>query len=70
MGEYEMNIGHFKKYIGQDIKVRLTWAIEGRKNLNGKIEKVDDDNITIMMDGEEFEFPASAVKRANLIYSG
>lgn len=65
-----MNIGHFKKYIGQDIKVRLTWAIEGRKNLNGKIEKVVDDNITIMMDGEEFEFPASAVKRANLIYSG
>ena len=65
-----MNIGHFNRYIGQDIRVRLTWAIEGRKNLNGKIEKVDDNNITIMMDGEEFEFPVSAVKRANLIYSG
>ena len=34
------------------------------------LEKVDDDNITIIMDGEEFEFPAGAVKRANLIYSG
>ena len=64
-----MKIEHFKRYIGHDIKVRLTWAIEDRKNLNGKIEKVDDKNITIMMDGEEFEFPVNAVKRANLIYS-
>ena len=64
-----MNIGHFEKYIGREIKVRLTWAVEGRKNLHGKIAAVDDDNITVTMDGEEFEFPVSAVKRANLIYS-
>ena len=64
-----MKIEHYRNYIGQQIKVRLIWAIEERKNLNGELVNAADENITLLMEGEEFEFPISAVKRANLIYS-
>jgi ribosome maturation factor RimP len=64
-----MKIEHYRKYIGRQIKVRLIWAIEERKNLNGELVKAEDETITLLMEGEEFEFPISAVKRANLIYS-
>ena len=64
-----MKIEHFNKYIGGQVKVRLNWAVEDRKNLNGELLKVKQDDITILMEGEEFEFPINAVKRANLIYS-
>ncbi|MEM7298308.1 MAG: ribosome maturation factor RimP [Pseudomonadota bacterium] len=64
-----MKVEHFEKYIDEEVKVRLSWAVEDRKNLNGKLIKVEEDEITILMENQEFEFPISAVKRANLIYS-
>lgn len=64
-----MKIEHFEKYIGRAIKVRLSWAIEDRKNFLGKLMKVNGEDITIEMDGAVVEFPFNAVKRANLIYS-
>ena len=64
-----MKIEHFERYVGQKIKVRLSWAVEDRKNLNGELIKVEGEEITVLMEGEEFIFPINAVKRANLIYS-
>ena len=59
---------HFVKYIGQVIKVRLSWAVNERKNFLGKLTQVENEDITVNVDGELFELPLNAVKRANLIY--
>ena len=59
---------HFVKYIGQEIKVRLSWAVNERKNFLGKLTQVENEDITVNVDGELFELPLNAVKRANLIY--
>ena len=59
---------HFLKYIGQEIKVRLSWAVNERKNFLGKLTQVENEDITVNVDGELFELPLNAVKRANLIY--
>lgn len=60
---------HYLAYVGQEIKVRLSWAIQERKNYLGTLTQVSEDEITIKVDGELFELPINAVKRANLIYS-
>lgn len=60
---------HFKMYVGQEIKVRLSWAVNDRKNFLGKLTAVSDEEITMNVDGELYELPLNAVKRANLIYS-
>jgi ribosome maturation factor RimP len=60
---------HFQKYIGEEIKVRLGWAVNERRNFLGTLTKLDEDSITMMVDAELVEFPLNAVKRANLIYS-
>ncbi|MFK7794706.1 MAG: ribosome maturation factor RimP [Gammaproteobacteria bacterium] len=60
---------HFKKYVGKEIKVRLGWAVQERRNFLGLLTKLDEENITMTVDGEQVEFPFNAVKRANLIYS-
>ncbi len=59
---------HFLKYVGEDIKVRLSWAVNERKNFLGKLTHVDEENFKIQVDGELYELPLNAVKRANLIY--
>lgn len=63
-----MKQAHYLKYVGQEIKVRLSWAINERKNYLGTLTQVGEEDITINVDGELFELPLNAVKRANLIY--
>ena len=60
---------HFEQYVGHTIKVRLSWAVEERKNFLGTLAKINDEDIMMDVDGEVVEFPLSAVKRANLIYN-
>ncbi len=62
-----MKIAHFEQYVGSTIKVRLSWAINNRKNYMGTLISVNQDEITIEVDGETTEFPFNAVKRANLV---
>ena len=64
-----MKLEHFQQYVGHTIKVRLSWAVQERKNFLGTLAKIDDEDITMEVDGEIIEFPLNAVKRANLIYS-
>ena len=65
-----MKLQHFQLYIGKEVKVRLTWAVNNRKNFLGTLVRVDGDEVVIAVDGEEFSFPVNAVKRANLVYDG
>ena len=62
-----MKIEHFKQFIGSTIKVRLSWAINNRKNLAGTLLAVEADEIVLEQDGEQIKFPFNAVKRANLV---
>ncbi len=64
-----MKLEHFKRYLGKEIKVRLGWAVQERRNFLGILTKLEEENITMTVDGELVEFPFNAVKRANLIYS-
>jgi ribosome maturation factor RimP len=47
----------------------LGWAVNERRNFLGTLTTVDEEVITMMVDGVLVEFPFNAVKRANLIYS-
>ena len=60
---------HFEMYLGREIKVRLSWAVQERKNFLGTLSKLSEEEVTMEVDGELVEFPLNAVKRANLIYS-
>ena len=64
-----MKLEHYKKYIGNIIKVRLSWAVNERKNYLGMLKNVSDDEIVMEVDQQKVEFPFNAVKRANLIYN-
>ena len=59
---------HYLKYVGEEVKVRLSWALNERKNFLGQLTQVGEDTIEVKVDGELFELPLNAVKRANLVY--
>lgn len=61
---------HFTKVIGSTIKVRLSQKSQDRRNGVGKLISVEENGIIKMelAEGGIWEFPISAIKKANLVY--
>ncbi|HEX6278879.1 MAG TPA: ribosome maturation factor RimP [Pyrinomonadaceae bacterium] len=61
------SLADFEKFTGRAAKVRLNDEREGQKVLNGRISKVDGDNITFEdRSSGEVTFPYNSVAKANL----
>jgi ribosome maturation factor RimP len=59
---------HFRRFAGQEVKVRTTEAIEGRRNFTGTIERTGEAGFVLQLleDGAEVELPYGSVTRAHL----
>ena len=63
------SIDHFRRFIGQEAKVKLKRGIDGRRNFTGKIVQVEEpDNVIIEASGTCFKLPLSDLDKANLQY--
>lgn len=62
-------IKHYQKYIGCQVKIRLYTAINQRRHYKGILQRVEGENIHILLDGSEKEvvLPFSAIEKGNLI---
>jgi ribosome maturation factor RimP len=62
-------IEHYQKYIGCQVKIRLHAAINQRRQYKGRLQRVEEENIHILVDGLENEvvLPFSAIEKGNLI---
>lgn len=57
---------HFKMFIGREVLVRFTSAINGSKNVTGILESVEEDSITVSSEETTVKVPKSKIKSANL----
>lgn len=59
---------HFKKYIGNSVKIRLITPINQRRQYKGILQQVEGENIYLLIDGleEKVSLPFSLIERANL----
>lgn len=59
----------YRRYIGQRLKVRLRWSVEGRRNVQGRLLDCDDQLIKLEADGGDIlAIPLESIHRARLIY--
>lgn len=60
---------HYQKYVGCKIKLRLYAAINQRRQFKGILQRVDGENIHVLVDDSEKEvvLPFSAIEKGNLI---
>lgn len=59
----------YSRYVGERLKVRLRWPVDGRRNLQGRLTGCAGDSIDIELEtGEMATVPLNAVHRARLIY--
>ena len=60
-----MTKDHFKKYINENIKIKLKWLVNDRKNFKGIIKEVQKDYILIDVNKELFEIKYDSIDSAN-----
>jgi ribosome maturation factor RimP len=59
---------HFRRYIGKKTKIRLKWQIEGRRNITGTLQGVDNGQVLIRHEGgSSYSLSLEAIERARLV---
>lgn len=62
------NEGQFARYVSELVSLRLRTPINGRRNFKGKIQKVEEGRLFLLVDNEEIDFPVLAIDKANLMF--
>jgi ribosome maturation factor RimP len=57
----------FARHAGETAKVTLSLPVEGRRRLQGRIERVDGENIVLTLDGKEFAIVHDNIEKARLV---
>ncbi|WP_018150403.1 ribosome maturation factor RimP [Leeia oryzae] len=56
----------FERFAGKKVKVKLRVAIDNHKRLTGKLKGLQDDVLTVEVDGRDWSIPMNQVDRVNL----
>ncbi|HDR1021629.1 TPA: ribosome maturation factor RimP [Pasteurella multocida] len=57
----------YQRYIGQDIAVHLRIPVLDRRKWQGKLEKIENDMLTLIVDGQEQVLVFGNIQKANII---
>lgn len=57
----------FERYIGQDIEVHLRIPVMERRKWQGKLERIENDMVTLIVDGQEQVLVFGNIQKANVV---
>jgi ribosome maturation factor RimP len=60
---------HFQRFMGEDIRVKLRFPLEGRRNFRGALKSADEENIEVEVDGKTHSLPITTIESARLVPS-
>jgi ribosome maturation factor RimP len=58
---------HYRRFVGQRVKVRTSGAIEGRRNFTGTLTAAGERSVSVDPGGGAVEIPLDRVRRSNLV---
>jgi ribosome maturation factor RimP len=58
---------HFRRFIGHQVRVRTSEAIDGRHNFTGELVAADDREVSLREAAAERAIPLGAIRRSNLV---
>jgi ribosome maturation factor RimP len=57
----------FRRFRGEEVKLRTTDAVDGRRNFKGRLVETSAGGISIEVDGQRFELAFDRIERARLV---
>ena len=60
------SLAHYQRFVGERVHITLmSDALEARRNYTGELLAVNGETLSLMVDGETYELPYSAIKRGH-----
>lgn len=60
---------HFEAVVDETVEVKISMPLNGRRKFKGKLVAVENDNLIVMVDNEEYELVISNIDKAHLVYN-
>lgn len=60
---------HFRRYVGEDVRVRLRTPLDGRRNFRGRLKAAEDEDIEVEVDGQVHRMSLAMIETARLVPS-
>ena len=60
---------HFRRFTGDDVRVKLRFPLAGRRNFRGTLTASNDECIEVEVDGESHSLPLATIESARLVPS-
>jgi ribosome maturation factor RimP len=60
-------LDQYRQYPGCMAKLRLTENFEGRRNFQGRLGAVEDDEVILLVGEDKYAFPIELIERANIL---
>lgn len=60
---------HFAAVIDETVEVKISMPLNGRRKFKGKLVAIENDNLIVMVDNEEYELVISNIDKAHLVYN-
>jgi ribosome maturation factor RimP len=69
-----LNADHFRRFAGEQVKIKLKWLVEGRRNIVARLRGVIDDRVLVdeqqtSREAVSYAIPLAAIERARLVPS-
>lgn len=64
------DISQYPAFFGAKVKIELHFPFEGRRKFSGQLCGIENDEVVIRVDEEEFLLPIDAIERANIVPEG
>ena len=58
---------HFARHVDEEVKIQLTRPQDGRRRFRGKVAEVDDQAVSVLVDGTKWRLPIADIASATLI---
>ncbi len=58
---------HMLQVVGEDIRVRTRQAVLGRRNFKGKLESIEGERLSLLVDNESYEVAMADIEKASLV---
>lgn len=62
-------LDQFEAHVGEQVKVKLRYPFEGRRNFQGLLRGVEDQEVVVQIDGHEYLLPIDVIDKANIVPS-
>jgi ribosome maturation factor RimP len=60
---------HFQRFLGEPVRVKLRFPVDGRRNFRGALRAADAEHIEVEVDGESHSLQIATIESARLIPS-